>query len=575
MDNVYNWQFNCLPGSANQGAILMTRNDIIRPPFTQDDFIWVAMEDVIGTADIRLTYNEKTNIYTLEKAIGHRNNDGSWIKDWYVVGSWERLSQEVADILRQLVYVEYRYDTTEPNTLKVIGIRKDMTQDIICNINFVSAEVLAEAVITLENKITAETTRATNKEDEIAEDLSDEVTRATTRENELQEMIESATMNPGRAIEVTGEKVINVLIDNESIKTNNANQLKADVFDDTAISNTKGWSSAKISQELTGAMHYKGQVATYADLPTTGLSEGDLYNVVDTGDNYAWNGSSWDNMSGEYIAGAGIDITGKVISATGIAFQVGDGLQTSGTGSTTTLLTRNGNGLEYGPNRENKVKAGNGISVNSNGVNIITGNSTQIAGNRLEVKPHNGLITTTNGLNINANFTTKATPLGTENSKLALYSDGKIAVDFEESPVILTADLLGTYTYANGTNERNNVSIPELANYDMFYIAQVAGGRTPDSDGSEMFGQIIVSNSSASQDYMITQPYWDSGPTTGSPSGMRVYMLYISINWENNTVLKSRTWQTANFTGNWNNYSSNISGGTGYVGFRIYGIKAR
>ena len=47
---------------------------------------------------------------------------------------------------------------------------------------------------------------------------------------------------------------------------------------------------------LSAALHYKGSVATYSDLPTTGNEIGDLWNVLDTGNNYAWTGSVWDEI---------------------------------------------------------------------------------------------------------------------------------------------------------------------------------------------------------------------------------------------------------------------------------------
>lgn len=49
--------------------------------------------------------------------------------------------------------------------------------------------------------------------------------------------------------------------------------------------------------ELSTAMIYKGSVATYDDLPTEGNEVGDFYNVLDTGDNYAWDGESWDQIA--------------------------------------------------------------------------------------------------------------------------------------------------------------------------------------------------------------------------------------------------------------------------------------
>lgn len=51
-------------------------------------------------------------------------------------------------------------------------------------------------------------------------------------------------------------------------------------------------------------MRYKGSVATYADLPTEDNEIGDVYNVVDTGNNYAWDGEAWDEI------GSSIDLSG-------------------------------------------------------------------------------------------------------------------------------------------------------------------------------------------------------------------------------------------------------------------------
>ena len=51
-------------------------------------------------------------------------------------------------------------------------------------------------------------------------------------------------------------------------------------------------------REMVGMMHYKGTVDTADDLPTTGNNTGDVYNVSDTGKNYAWDGTSWDELSG-------------------------------------------------------------------------------------------------------------------------------------------------------------------------------------------------------------------------------------------------------------------------------------
>lgn len=59
---------------------------------------------------------------------------------------------------------------------------------------------------------------------------------------------------------------------------------------------------------LTKIYQYKGSVATYADLPTTGQKIGDVYNVetadpdhgIKAGDNVAWDGAQWDILGGNH-----------------------------------------------------------------------------------------------------------------------------------------------------------------------------------------------------------------------------------------------------------------------------------
>lgn len=63
--------------------------------------------------------------------------------------------------------------------------------------------------------------------------------------------------------------------------------------------------------DLANVYVYKGSVAAYADLPTTGLTAGDVYNVEADGMNYAWTGKAWDALGMvleiEYLTNAEID----------------------------------------------------------------------------------------------------------------------------------------------------------------------------------------------------------------------------------------------------------------------------
>lgn len=53
--------------------------------------------------------------------------------------------------------------------------------------------------------------------------------------------------------------------------------------------------TARVEAALAGILHFKGSVATYSDLPAD-AEIGDVYNVIDTGADYAWTGSEWDEL---------------------------------------------------------------------------------------------------------------------------------------------------------------------------------------------------------------------------------------------------------------------------------------
>ncbi len=68
---------------------------------------------------------------------------------------------------------------------------------------------------------------------------------------------------------------------------------------------TNFYTKAQIDSKLSSVYVFKGNVANYAALPSTGLTIGDVYNLTDTGENYAWTGTVWDNL------GTTIDVSGK------------------------------------------------------------------------------------------------------------------------------------------------------------------------------------------------------------------------------------------------------------------------
>lgn len=587
------WQHPILPAPAVQGSILLTVNDFITPPQDSSNFRFIPMEQIIGTADVKMIYDEVSNTFNFYKASGHLNNNGEWNYNWTKFATVVGISEETQQALRELIYVSYRYDTTIPNTLKVYAIKKDGTEDLLCDISFVSAAEFNTAITAInqridnieQNPVVAGTAidiqttlsgkqvnvkygagQKVNTDNELQPD-TDNDTIILDNNNKLRADLIDDTLTNSLIKTYSIDKIINIIknkldykgevasyadlpadaikgsvykvVDEKNLyvqvsvtttanyipfieiaeaftayaielhKSNtglyaklrydtidftidNLYNLKSQLIDDSIDgsdpnANRKTYSILKILNLLSSAMVYKGQVATYADLPSglTTDNAGWTYNVFDTGDNYAWNGTSWDNLSGEYIAGAGIVINGKTISATGISFIVGDGLQASGSGSTTTLSTRITDGLERvnvgttaAPVFADGVKAGSAIAVNANGVNVKTGYTTKTdtntgnlevnyneglglntsqqlkvnidkgleidTNNNINVKNGKGISLENNEVNINTNFTEVATPLGTQNSNINRHSDGKISIALGEA-------LSGDYIFEKST----------------------------------------------------------------------------------------------------------------------------
>ncbi len=68
----------------------------------------------------------------------------------------------------------------------------------------------------------------------------------------------------------------------------------------TAVSQLSDASLYALKSDLSSVYKYKGSVATVEELPASGNTTGDIYNVEANGMNYAWNGSEWDALGGSF-----------------------------------------------------------------------------------------------------------------------------------------------------------------------------------------------------------------------------------------------------------------------------------
>lgn len=62
---------------------------------------------------------------------------------------------------------------------------------------------------------------------------------------------------------------------------------------------TETYTKTEVDNKVSSVYKYKGSVATFGDLPSTGQVVGDVYNVESDGSNYAWNGTTWDKLGGD------------------------------------------------------------------------------------------------------------------------------------------------------------------------------------------------------------------------------------------------------------------------------------
>lgn len=90
----------------------------------------------------------------------------------------------------------------------------------------------------------------------------------------------------------------------------NTTQIATTAFVTTAVSGKANssdvYTKTEINNMLTGAMNYKGTKAAVVDLPSTGNVTGDVWHVTADGGEYAWNGSTWEEL------GTAIDLSGYV-----------------------------------------------------------------------------------------------------------------------------------------------------------------------------------------------------------------------------------------------------------------------
>ena len=135
----------------------------------------------------------------------------------------------------------------------------------------------------------------------------------TAEKNKLAGIASGAEVNVITAVSVNNapltptNKAVNITVPTKTSDITNNSNFVADasyVHTDNNYTTTEknklaafgDASTYALKSDITGLYRYKGSVASYANLPTTGRTTGDVWNTEDTGANYAWEGSDWDSL---------------------------------------------------------------------------------------------------------------------------------------------------------------------------------------------------------------------------------------------------------------------------------------
>lgn len=157
----------------------------------------------------------------------------------------------------------------------------------------------------LQDAISQEEAERVKKDTELAQDISREI---TARQNADTALSTSIKEESSRAINKENQIIADYTTADSTLSTN-INALRDDLaaektravdaeenLDNIKANKADVYTKIEIDGKLTATMHFKGTKETYDDLPDSG-SIGDVWNILDSGANYAWDGEKWDKLS--------------------------------------------------------------------------------------------------------------------------------------------------------------------------------------------------------------------------------------------------------------------------------------
>ena len=124
-----------------------------------------------------------------------------------------------------------------------------------------------------------------------------------TWSNDMRQIVANVVGN-GLINQVATEDIQGIVMpDNVTIQVSDNGTLS------TVANPNNYYTKAEVDAKVANVYKFKGTVASYENLPTENLTNGDVYNVSDTGKNYAWVGISSDYLDGWDVLGGIFDLS--------------------------------------------------------------------------------------------------------------------------------------------------------------------------------------------------------------------------------------------------------------------------
>ena len=241
-------------------------------------------------------------VYTDRGIVGKEGADGKSAYQQAVSGGYQGTEEE----FEQALASDIATVANNVTNINVVGNNIENVNTAVDNMSAIIAAPTAatqaaasasQAATSATNAQTSETNAATSASnaEASATNASASATISTTKASEATSSATSASASATSANEAS-----------TSASTSATNAQTWAEGADSAVTplggkhSAKGWASIakQYAESIGSALKYKGSVSTYSTLPSTGQEIGDTWNVLDTGDNYAWTGTEWDKLSG-------------------------------------------------------------------------------------------------------------------------------------------------------------------------------------------------------------------------------------------------------------------------------------